>query len=58
VRLGVGGDNGGIEFVMTGVGVTALSVRWAAAVRVVQAHRGAVNRAADELRVRLPTEGH
>jgi signal transduction histidine kinase len=57
VRLEVSGENGAIHVVVTGVGATSVSVRWAAAVRVVQAHAGTVNRGANELRMQLPAEG-
>jgi signal transduction histidine kinase len=56
VRLGISSEQRRVAFVMTGVGAAVLSVRWAAAVRVVQAHDGAVSRATDELRVHVPTE--
>lgn len=55
--LGVSSESTQVAFVMKGVGATAFSVRWAAAVRVVQAHGGAVVRAGEELRVHIPTEG-
>jgi signal transduction histidine kinase len=58
VRLDVSSETKLVVFVMRGVGAAALSVRWAAAVRVVQAHGGAVSRGAGALRVELPIEGY
>ena len=57
MQLDVGSEDNRVAFVMQRVGAAALSVRWAAAVRVVQAHGGAVSRMSGELRVQIPTEG-
>jgi signal transduction histidine kinase len=46
-----------VRIVATGVGSPPATVRWAAAVRVVQAHGGTVDRSADKLVIELPTEG-
>ena len=57
LQLDVNRDDARIVFAMSGVGGAALTVRWAAAVRVVQAHGGAVTRDAQHLRVQIPSEG-
>lgn len=57
VRLGVDRDGPVISFVMSGAGVPAITVRLAAAVRVVQAHAGSVIRSAESLRIQLPATG-
>ncbi|MEP6729402.1 MAG: hypothetical protein ABJE10_02135 [bacterium] len=46
-----------VRFVVSSDGSAPVSVSWAAAVRVVQAHGGTVNRRPDGLWIELPTEG-
>jgi hypothetical protein len=46
-----------IRFTLHGGGKAPVSVRWAAAVRVVQAHGGTVDRAPARLSIELPTAG-
>ena len=57
VRLDVSRNAQRVAFVLTGVNATGQSVRWAAAVRVVQAHGGTVTRGTNELGVELPIGG-
>jgi signal transduction histidine kinase len=54
-RLRLQADRNGrtIRFVLSGGGVAPMSVRWAAAARVVQAHAGSVDRGADGLVIEL-----
>ena len=55
LRLDVSRDDARLVFAMN-VGAAVLTVRRAAAVRVVQAHGGAVTRDAQHLRIQIPTE--
>ena len=57
VRIDVDRDGALIRITASGVGSTHATVRWAAAVRVVQAHGGAVDRTNGTLVIELPTEG-
>jgi signal transduction histidine kinase len=50
-------DGGTVRFVLTGGGEGPMSVRWAAAARVIQAHRGRVERRDDGLAISLPLSG-
>lgn len=43
-----------VHFSLYGAGAAPLSVRWAAAVRVIQAHGGTIVRSDNELRIELP----
>lgn len=56
-RISVGRDGDVVRISATGVGSSLLTVRSAAAVRVVQAHGGTVERTVDTLHVELPAEG-
>lgn len=56
VRVEVERDGSRVRFAVLGGAAAPLSVRWAAAVRVIQAHGGAVERSTDGVRVELPTE--
>jgi len=55
-RVGIDVDREGqaIRMLVQCAGTPTSSVRWAGAVRVVQAHAGSVSREADALRIRLP----
>jgi signal transduction histidine kinase len=55
LRLEVNREGPSIRFLVRGGGAAPISVRWAAAVRVIQAHGGSVDRSADALRIDLPT---
>lgn len=54
VRIRVDGDGEAIRFAVIGGGTPPLSVRWAAAGRVVDAHGGAVQRRPEGLLITLP----
>jgi signal transduction histidine kinase len=55
VRIGVEHHDDDIRFTIHGGGVAPPSVRWAAGVRVIQAHGGSVARQAEDLWIELPT---
>lgn len=57
LRLGVDREGSLISFLLSGGGVPMITVRLAAAVRVVQAHAGSVIRSAEDLRIQLPATG-
>jgi signal transduction histidine kinase len=57
VRLEVDRHDGTIRFTIHGGGKAPVSVRWAAAVRVIDAHGGSVKRAPDGFSLELPTAG-
>lgn len=57
VRLDVDRDDSMIRFAVRGDGAAPATVRWAAAVRVIQAHDGSVERDAGGVRMLLPVEG-
>ncbi len=57
VRIEAERDGTAVRFVIHGDGAAPASVRWAAAVRAVQAHGGSVERQASCVRVELPAEG-
>jgi signal transduction histidine kinase len=57
VRIDVDRADSCIRFVARGGGAAPVSVRGAAAVRVIQAHAGSVGRQTDGLRIDLPIEG-
>jgi signal transduction histidine kinase len=57
VRIQVDRDGQVIRFAVLGGGTPPLSVRWAAAGRVVDAHRGALERRQDGLWISLPVAG-
>jgi signal transduction histidine kinase len=57
VRIELDRDGSTIRFVVHGDGAAPVTVRWAAAVRVVQAHGGSAERNAEGLRIDLPVEG-
>ncbi|MBC7674375.1 MAG: hypothetical protein H7247_18300 [Polaromonas sp.] len=57
LRLGVDREGSLISFLLSGGGVPVITVRLAAAVRVVQAHAGSVIRSAEDLRIQLPATG-
>jgi signal transduction histidine kinase len=57
VQVRVDRDGRVIRFAVVGGGTPPLSVRWAAAGRVVDAHGGAVERRADGLWITLPVAG-
>jgi signal transduction histidine kinase len=54
VRIHVDRDGSLIRFVVHGDGTAPVSVRWAAAVRVIQAHAGSVSHESEKLRIELP----
>jgi signal transduction histidine kinase len=54
LRFEVTREGPSIRFLVRGGGAAPISVRWAAAVRVIQAHGGSVDRSADGLRIDLP----
>jgi signal transduction histidine kinase len=56
-RIDVDRDGALIRIIATNVGSAHATVRWAAAVRVVNAHDGTVERTNDTLVIELPTEG-
>ncbi|MDB4888324.1 MAG: hypothetical protein JWL61_179 [Gemmatimonadetes bacterium] len=56
-RIDVDRDGALIRIIATNVGSAHATVRWAAAVRVVKAHDGTVERTNDTLVIELPTEG-
>ena len=56
LRLVVDREGPAIFLVVHGGGTAPISVRGAAAVRVIQAHAGAVTRSTENLRIELPTE--
>jgi signal transduction histidine kinase len=54
MRVHVDREGSAIRFILTGGGDAPMSVRWAAAARVVQAHGGRVDRRDDGLAIALP----
>lgn len=57
VRIELDREGSMIRFVMHGSGAAIATVRWAAAVRVIQSHGGSVERDANGLKIELPSEG-
>jgi signal transduction histidine kinase len=57
VRMELDRDGSMIRISVHGDGVSPATVRWAAAIRVIQAHGGSVERNDGGLRVQLPVEG-
>lgn len=56
VRIGVDRHENDIRYTVSSTAAPPLSVRWAAAVRVVQAHGGSVERTPDQLQIDLPLQ--
>jgi signal transduction histidine kinase len=58
VRIELDRSGSMIRIAVAGDGAPPATVRWAAAIRVIQAHGGMVDRRSGTLEIELPTEGH